>query len=496
MLQSDPAAVLQESRVPLVKLIVAAVLLGIAGELLLRGDLWRLGFTLWIGGVTLTAAWLGAGMPRERALLLGGMALAATGFIWRDAEMLYPIDLLSLLCIGALTIWHGGGRVIGELTVVEAVRAALLALVNTAFGGGAVADRALRQQAARTNGTSRSRTLIVGTVLALPPLAIVTALLADSDIVFSGLLAQLTMVISLNGLRHLLVAVLLTWIAAGWLRAATGEALTAVVPAVRTPGLAFPVVAVGLYALIAVLMLFVATQARVLFGGAAFLRVTENLTVAEYARTGFFQLVLAAGVVLGTLAMADWLLAADDAAGRRRYRLAGILLLVLVTALLVSAAVRIWLYVEQFGLSTDRALASAGILWMAAALVSYAATTLRDRSAHFAPTVLWCTIGWVVLLNLVNLEARVADVNMSRAAQGKPFDVAYHAALSADAVPAMLRAAPRLPAADCTVLLMALRETWAVRLALGAEGTGWRSWNLPRQGLAERLAQEGRCIDR
>lgn len=481
--------------VPTAPLLAAALGVGIAGDLLLRGAPVRLGLALWMVGLALVAARLGAAAIRERALLLAGTALAPLGLVWRDAEIFYAIDLLSLLCMGALTIWHGSGRRLRELTVVEAARAALLALVNTAFGGATAVDGALRQYAARSAGRSQGRAVLIGTVLAVPPLAIVTSLLASSDVVFSGVLEQVVTLLTFDGLRHLFIATLLAWIAAGWLRASTGTALTMLVPEVRSPGLAFPMVAVALYALVAVLALFVATQARVLFGGAAFLRATEGLTVAEYARSGFFQLVLAAAVVLGTLAMADWLLAADDASGRRRYRVAGTLLLVLVTALLVSAAARIWLYVAEFGLSIDRALAAAGIVWVAAALASFAATTLRGRSAQFGPAVLWSTAGWVILVNLVNLEARVADVNLARAARGAPFDIEYHAALSADAVPTLLQAAHRLPEGECTALVATLRTTWAARLAPDAEGTGWRSWNLPRHGLPERLAQETWCSE-
>jgi len=48
---------------------------------------------------------------------------------------------------------------------------------------------------------------------------------------------------------------------------------------------------------------------RVLFGGKAFVRSTANLSMAHNARQRFFQLILAAGVVLATLVIADWLLA-------------------------------------------------------------------------------------------------------------------------------------------------------------------------------------------
>jgi len=58
---------------------------------------------------------------------------------------------------------------------------------------------------------------------------------------------------------------------------------------VRSPGLPFLSVGVGLYALIALLVLFLATQAACC-SGRAFLLATQGLTVAAYAREGFFSL--------------------------------------------------------------------------------------------------------------------------------------------------------------------------------------------------------------
>jgi hypothetical protein len=457
----------------------------------LRGGTWRLGLALWIVGLCVCAATLGPRPSRERAFLLAGTALAPFGLVFRDAPMLYSIDMLSLLCIGALTIWHGSGRQIGELSVVEAVRAGILAALNTLGGAAGLLQASGQQFSREPSAQSRRRAIVIGCVLAVPPFAIVTSLLASSDAVFSGMLEGFVSTIAFDGLRHLFVAALLAWVTAGWLRAALGDAVGASFLNVRSPALPFPTVAVALYALIALLLLFVATQARVLFGGAEFLRVTEGLTVANYARDGFFQLVVAAGVVLGTLVMAEWLLAADDAAGRRQYRVAGAILLALVATLLVSAAVRIWLYVSEFGLSIDRTLASAVIVWVLAALVAFAATTLRGRSDRFAPVTLFCTVGWVVLLNLVNLEARVVNVNMSRAAHGLPFDAKYHAQLSADALPAMLRGAHRLSAADCERLATELNDAWRIRLV--GDARDWRSWNLPRHGLEERLREPLVC---
>ena len=110
------------------------------------------------------------------------------------------------------------------------------------------------------------------------------------------------------------------------------------------------------------------------------------------------------------------------------------------------------------------------------ALVVFAGTVLRGRTDRFAPIGLMATVAWVALLNVVNLEAMVVRVNVGRAVSGRTFDAAYHAQLSADALPALLASAPRLSAGDCTALSDALKKTWSRRLADAAGGA--RDWRV------------------
>ena len=128
---------LQQTAIRTTPLLLAALLVGIAGDLLIPPDLWRAGFALWMVGVTFIALGLRtrtATPDRERTALIVGAAIAATGLAWRDAEMLLPIDLLSTLCMGALVAWHATGRRIADLTMVQAVRAAVIAVVTLVTG--------------------------------------------------------------------------------------------------------------------------------------------------------------------------------------------------------------------------------------------------------------------------------------------------------------------------------------------------------------------------
>jgi hypothetical protein len=477
-------------------IVPTALGLAIAGDVLLRADVPRLGLTLLVALVTVAALLvnrrpdvLETGARGERTLLLAGMALAALGPVLRDAEPLYAIDLLSVLWMAALAVWRGSGARLAHLQVLDAPKAAVLAVLSALVGPAEVLRRTTvpgtNDADAGTNGTpaERTRALAIGVVLAAPPLLLVLALLGAADVVFGRALTTLSDVLARDGMQHVVAIVVMTWIAMGWLRGTLDAPPVVRLPALRPPGLPFASASVALYGLALLLTLFLGTQLRVLFGGAAYLRAAVGLTVAQYAREGFLQLVVVAGVVLVTLVAGDWLITRDDRA-RRRYRTVGIALVGLVAALLVSAVARMALYVTHFGLSTDRVMATAVMLWVVAALVTFSTTMLRDRGERFAPAMLLVTIGWVASLNLANPEAVVVRVNLARAAAGQPFDAPYHATLSADALPALRAGAATLPSAECAALAERMTAAWAARRAARHD---WRTLNIPyaRAGSAE-----------
>ncbi|MCE9601120.1 MAG: DUF4173 domain-containing protein [Gemmatimonadetes bacterium] len=473
------------------QILLAALLLGVVGDQLLRGGMPRLGFALLVLLGIGCVIFIGGRGDGERSFILLGVGVAALGLVVRDSEMLFAVDMASVLCMGALAVWHGSGRRLSQLALFDPPRAAFLATLTAVIA----APQVLRGSAPETDGAAaratRWRALAIGTVLAVPPLFIVASLLGSADVFFARFLqffADGVDVLFSNGLQQVVTIAVLAWLATGWMQGTLGGPTGAGVPEVRSPSIAFTSVSVALYGLVVLLALFLGTQARVLFGGAAYLDATAGLTVAEYARSGFFQLVIAGGVVIGTLLLADWL--TEGREDDRRYRAVGTVLVLLVAALLGSAVARMWLYVRNYGLSTDRAFAIAQMGWVFAALGVFAATVLRGRRSRFVPSLLVATVAWVALLNAANPEAIVVRVNAARAASGDPghgrrFDVAYHAHLSADALPALLAAAPSLPPAVCEAVGVAVMAEWE-RVAANRRGKAdWRGLDLP---LARALA--------
>jgi hypothetical protein len=222
--------------------------------------------------------------------------------------------------------------------------------------------------------------------------------------------------------------------------------------------------------LVALFLAFVGVQLTVLFGGRDHVLHTTGLTYAEYARSGYWQLIAAAvltlAVIGGAVTLAD--------APRRRDRLVLKALLAalcgLTVVLLASAWRRLDLYESAFGLSRLRLGADAfavGLAVLFTLVVAAGVVPLVRR--HLARIVLASAAAGLLVFSLSNPDGTVARHNIERWQRTGSLDVAYLQVLSADAAPVIDKLPP--PLRD-----EALRPL-AQRLAAG---DGWGSLNLAR----------------
>src|SRR2546428_751201 len=100
-------------------------------------------------------------------------------------------------------------------------------------------------------------------------------------------------------------------------------------------------------------------------------------------------------------------------------------------------------------------------------------TALRGRPRRFAFGAL--VQGFAVLagLHLLNPDAFIVRTNLSRPPSHRPFDAAYAASLSADAVHDLLAAFPQLDEREKCLAAARLLRRWT-------RDDDWRTWNLSR----------------
>lgn len=469
--------------------LLAALVLGVAANFLIKVDSWRAGFTIWVLFV-LGAAWMlhhaSAATPetlRERRLLFGAAGFFALLLVLRDSPSLYAVDFFAFVVVLFLVAWRAGGRSLRELEPRDALIGVASAATAALGGTPMLATRDAEFGDLEESQKRSYRGFGIGALAAAPVLLVVALLLGQADPLFAGFLEETGTLLNGTIASHIIFIGVASWVTAGALR---GSLVPVGVTGSSFRGqlqLPFPTFAPLLGGLALLLSAWIGLQVRSLFGGSAYVAETAGVTVANYARAGFFELIVIAGIVLASLLVVDDLLDRNEGKERASFRTLGQVLIALVGAVLVSAVLRLGLYLKFFGLTDDRVLAFAVLVWVALVLAWFAMTVLRSARASFAPGVLLISMIWVGAFNIANPERRIVETNVQRAEAGREFDVAYHAQLSGDALPTLLNLADRLGPARAAELRSALAAQWAER---GIERADWRRWSLP-YGRAVRL---------
>lgn len=467
----------------------AAALLGVWGDALLRATPWGLNMFLWTVALGVAFVWLRQRqqlpLTGTQRCLLGGLLLFAVAFVWRDSLTLRALDVLAgVLTLALLTgsaqaafVWASGA--LGY--VLRVFRLGLDALggaLGLIFGDIAWSDLP-RGQAAR-----HGLALLRGLALALPLLLLFGGLLASADAVFGHYVA-LAFQWDFGLLwSHLALTASCAWLAAGVLRGLSGHLVrpepTGERPQKFVLGAVETATILGL--LNALFLAFVLVQIRYFFGGAAHVQATLGLTYAEYARRGFFELVTVAALVLPLLLALHW--GQPTGEGRREplFRLLAGVQISLLFVIMASAVARMRLYQAEYGLTELRFYTSAFMGWLAVVLVWFALTVLRGQRPRFAGGALLAAFASVLTLHAVNPDAAIVRANVAQSEAGRPFDAAYAASLSLDALPALSDALPHLDLAVHVRLSQYLQQQ---RTQLAAPD--WRSWSFARAQARQAL---------
>lgn len=479
------------------RIFVGALAVGVAADLLLRASPLGLNVTL----CTVLSLGVGAELVRERGLPVSREArwlaltalLLAFAFVRRDSRTLAGYDFLALIATLGLTGAALRGVRLARLNIVDQVRQVFYAAGNSLIGAFPLLARVVRSaRQGASPAYGRTRAVVLGVAIATPVLLGFGALFAGADPVFGNAMRGAFDFDAGLATSHVVLVLFFSGLSAGYLFWAVlrpnpipprAPQITGV-PVGAVPILTSLVLTVGLFGL------FVAFQAGELFGGTARVERAAGPSYAEYARSGFFELLAVAALVLPLLILADRALGSHLGNSGRWFRVLARTLLALLFVIIVSALNRMRLYVAAYGLSEIRLYATAAMAYVTFLASWLGATLIRHRRRRFAPGAL--VAGYVALtgLHVINPDALIVRVNMSRAT-GRPFDAAYATSLSADAIPSLLDGLSRLdPNTRCSVR-QSLRRRW-LRLD-ESQDHDWRALNWAR--LSEiRLARHWTSI--
>jgi hypothetical protein len=499
-------------RATAVPLVAAGLMLGATGDVLMHASDGPVGISvpLWIAAVAAAVLVLhrraGLALDRERVAWLAAGVLFAAGFAWRDAERLQVLAMGCTLVTFALAAHRpvadwvrraGVARYAGALAcgALHAGTAAILALVDVRQSTPRVETRAARWRSVAA--------VARGLAIAAPLVAVFGALFMSADAVFKQLVQNGVRLDYERVVTHSVVFAILTWVSTGYMRGfLTGTAPASGTSAPRSealmrPSLGITEVATAIAAIDLLFLAFVLVQFRYLFGADAVVLITPDLTYADYARRGFFELVSATALVVPILLAADWLLDSRTPRGALVFRVLAGLQIALVMVIAASALQRLRLYHASYGLTESRFYAMALLIWIGAMLLWLAATVLRNRRESFAFGALASGLAMIAVLFVVNPDALIARANVARMAWADPrvrFDVAYATSLSADAVPVLIDALPALPSDVQCPLARHMLRNWSPDRYRSMSGWNWaarRARNAVRTSEAQLRSMTG-----
>ena len=233
---------------------------------------------------------------------------------------------------------------------------------------------------------SRAAAVALGLVLAAPLLVVFGSLLVSADAGFERVVRTVFDLDFEELISHFVATGLVGWISAGYLVAVLVRGRELAMPWQHgtRPVLGTVELGIPLGGLALLFSVFVVMQAQYVFAGHDVIRDAADLGYAEYARRGFFELVIVTVLVLPVLLAADWMTDTTNASTRGTGRLLSGGLLLLVGLIMVSALHRMRLYLDAYGLTQDRLYATAVLLWAGVAIPWFAATVLRGRADRFA----------------------------------------------------------------------------------------------------------------
>ncbi|TDC81194.1 DUF4173 domain-containing protein [Micromonospora sp. KC606] len=412
---------------------VAAGALGVASLV----PLGRVGVGWFLGWLVLTVAVIvavrrsTAGLPRTERLVRAGWSGAALALLavlaFRNAWWLVTFCVLGALGCAALAII--GGK------LVRSILYSMVAAPFAAFRGLPWVRRHLT--AAPDAGVfSRVGWSTVATVLVL---LVFGSLLSSADAAFSEVLGVVVPEINVSGVfRWVFLATAggLVAVAAVYTLAAPPNLSTVDRPGERRWGIIEWAPAIA--ALTALFVGFVAVQFTVLFGGQRHVLRTAGLNYAEYARSGFWQLVV---VTLLTLAIVGgvsrWALR-ERPAERVLLRVLLGLLSALSVVIVVSALSRMYTYQKVYSFTGERIFVMAFELLLGAVFLMILAAGVRWRGRWIPGATVGLAVAMLLGLATLNPEDYAARRNIARYEQTGKIDAWYLRALSADATPALV----------------------------------------------------------
>ena len=437
------------------------IMLGWSFDFLFWKKPFGINFAIFITLVILTGILLlrthGLRLSRRSGLLLLPIAFfAAMTFIRLEPMTAFLSVSMALFLMGIFALTYVNGEWI-RYTLLDYVFG-YLRLVGSMLARplGFIAENR-RLASERPEGEKRSTriwSILRGVVIALPIIAVFASLLSSADPVFASRFKDFVDLFKIDNLPEyifrLVYILILAYLIAGTFLHAVQKSDEAVEEKIwLSPFLGFTESAIVLGSLVILFIAFVVIQFQYFFSGQANISI-EGYTYSEYARKGFGELVAVAFFSLLLLLGLGAITRRETENQRWTFSGFGIGLVGLVIVMLVAAFQRLNLYEMAYGFSRLRTYTQVFMIWLGLLLVAVVIFEALRRERLVGLGMLVASLGFVISLNLLNVDAFIVNQNVQREIRGATdqvfsrgradLDAQYFVGLSDDAIPALVGA--------------------------------------------------------
>jgi hypothetical protein len=409
--------------------------------------------------------------------------------------------LLSLGLLGLLLLTLQGGRwFVYTLSdyIISGLRL-MLNMIGLPFKLIMAQDEELpegKEKESDQQGWKRIAPYLRGILIALPVITVLAALLGEADPIFSTWLEDLIELLRLEKLPEYILRLVLigfwTMLAAGGLLYALVKSQEEKLVGTDQPwpprflGSTETIIVMG--AINILYFSFVTIQFRYFFGGEKNINL-DGYTYAEYARRGFGELLVVAFFTLFIIMVLSSITKRESKGSRTTFSVLTGAMTAFIGVILISSLQRLTLYEAAYGFSRLRTYSHLCILWIGALFLAILILEITQKHRYFTLASLAAVAGFVLTMNLVNVDALITRRNIQRLeVEEAALDTYFLHTLSLDAIPVLIEKW------DDPALSNLEKEEIAAILAcrvftLEEQDQKWQSFTLPTYRAQKALSE-------
>jgi hypothetical protein len=396
-------------------------------------------------------AWREKVRPAAPSLILIGVALFFSVMsAAREQSFLIFINIFLTLCsLGLLLVTYENG-LWAQYSVSDYFMGALR-LVGSAFAN------PVRFLSSKANPVKEGKdtparktsfwTVLIGILITVPIVGALVGLLASADPIFSEKVDDFFIIFRIEkwgeylfrGCYILILAYLVAGVILHAITATREKKLIGVVKPWLPPFLEWIQAIIVMGAVNLVFLAFVIVQFQYFFGGQSNI-VIDGFTYAEYARNGFNELVSVTVISLLLLFALTSVTKRENPGQRKSFSALGVILVLLVVVILVSAFQRLLLYESAYGFTRIRVQTHVLMVWLGILLVAALVIELINKPRVFGLAALLTAFGFGLTLNVINPDATIVKLNLKPEYTVQELDAQYLLSLSSDAIPNLVKA--------------------------------------------------------